>query len=927
MPAYSMARTTVLIISLILMSIIVTPIPTLAEDNESEPNIPIIKIGFLNPITGPASVYAGGFEEAANIAIDMVNYTYPTVNFELVIADSGCDADVSSNSTNYLVGVGVVAVAGAACDYASMAANGILSAAGIPQVSYASGGASLSDDAAYPDFFRIVPSNGLVGNAIFHMVNNSNVSNPAILYGNDASADGVGYNNEIANSFNTVWTEGGNGICTMLSFTPFDSTNITSVVQQLVSNTCDSVVISGYQGDTSIITNELNALGFTGTIFGSDGTCEPSSGSGDTMYLNLNCVKRKLNWDFSNIAYNVTNPYSSYFMNECNCSTGLLTTQAFDAVHLIADSIMSSSSYSSLSSSIYHTGQNRSVASGILTFYPNGDSYGAGYDICEIPASSQQTIFCNDTWGGAILPIDSDGDGYDDNWEQICFSNHLDSNETPVDSDGDGVCDHIDYDSDNDGVLDNYDTFPIDPSEWIDTDGDGIGNNEDLNDDNDGWTDTEEIECNTDPQNNLSVPDDYDSDHICDIIDDDDDNDGFLDIGDVFPYNSNEWLDYDYDGIGDNSDSDDDNDGFNDMDDDFQFDSCAWRDTDMDGNPDIIILGCSTTLVEDQDDDDDGWSDVDEYQCYTELLDNNSVPIDTDGDSICDPVDDDDDDDGYLDGDDAFPLDRFEWLDTDSDGTGNNADLDDDGDLWGDSQEIECGYDPLDLDSTPLDTDLDNWCNELDHDDDGDSIIDEDDPFPLNSAEWSDIDADGIGDNTDTDDDGDGWTDSSEVICSSDPLDKTSSPTDFDGDEVCDAVDMDDDDDGHPDASDIFPFNQDEWLDTDQDGVGNNEDEDDDDDTLSDGIELQLGTNPLASDTDGDGFDDANDALPLDPSEWSDLDEDGVGDNSDAFPTVSRYQTYGGLLLDVAVVSILIALVAFMVKRFTHNKSSSDEEE
>ena len=79
---------------------------------------------------------------------------------------------------------------------------------------------------------------------------------------------------------------------------------------------------------------------------------------------------------------------------------------------------------------------------------PEGTSNCSG-DICEIPASSQQTIFCNDTWGGAILPIDSDGDGYDDNWEQICFSNHLDSNETPVDSDGDGVCDHIDYDSDN----------------------------------------------------------------------------------------------------------------------------------------------------------------------------------------------------------------------------------------------------------------------------------------------------------------------------------------------------------------------------------------------------------------------------------------------------------------------------------------------
>ena len=33
-----------------------------------------------------------------------------------------------------------------------------------------------------------------------------------------------------------------------------------------------------------------------------------------------------------------------------------------------------------------------------------------------------------------------------------------------------------------------------------------------------------------------------------------------------------------------------------------------------------------------------------------------------------------------LDGDDAFPLDATESVDTDSDGTGNNADTDDDND-------------------------------------------------------------------------------------------------------------------------------------------------------------------------------------------------------------------------------------------------------
>ena len=41
---------------------------------------------------------------------------------------------------------------------------------------------------------------------------------------------------------------------------------------------------------------------------------------------------------------------------------------------------------------------------------------------------------------------------------------------------------------------------------------------------------------------------------------------------------------------------------------------------------------------------------------------------------------------------------------------------------------------------------------------------------------------------------------------------------------------------------------------------------------------------PQASDRDGDGVADANDAFPDDPSETTDSDGDGVGDNADAFP-------------------------------------------
>jgi hypothetical protein len=55
----------------------------------------------------------------------------------------------------------------------------------------------------------------------------------------------------------------------------------------------------------------------------------------------------------------------------------------------------------------------------------------------------------------------------------------------------------------------------------------------------------------------------------------------------------------------------------------------------------------------------------------------------------------DSDSDGVLDDNDDFPFDPTEWLDTDGDGIGNNADLDDDNDGMSDLDEIARSRDPL----------------------------------------------------------------------------------------------------------------------------------------------------------------------------------------------------------------------------------------
>lgn len=71
----------------------------------------------------------------------------------------------------------------------------------------------------------------------------------------------------------------------------------------------------------------------------------------------------------------------------------------------------------------------------------------------------------------------------------------------------------------------------------------------------------------------------------------------------------------------------------------------------------------------------------------------------------------DDDGDGHINSQDAFPDDPTEWLDTDGDGIGNNADSDDDGDGISDADEIRYGFNPLDASDATRDSDGDGISN------------------------------------------------------------------------------------------------------------------------------------------------------------------------------------------------------------------------
>jgi len=175
-------------------------------------------------------------------------------------------------------------------------------------------------------------------------------------------------------------------------------------------------------------------------------------------------------------------------------------------------------------------------------------------------------------------------------------------------------------------------------------------------------------------------------------------------------------------------------------------------------NPLSVVMDSNKTITatfgpDTNDDDEDGLTN---YQELVELGTNPALK-DTDGDDV-------------EDGNDAWPLDTTEWLDTDNDGTGDNADTDDDGDGLSDEDEEKIhGTDPMLADS------------------DGDGLSDPDELLVhLTNPIDDDSDDDGLLDGAEVnthgtlpkvaDTDGDGFLDGYEVLTGKSPIDILDKP-------------------------------------------------------------------------------------------------------------------------------------------------------
>ena len=329
----------------------------------------VIKIGFLNDATGPISVYAEAFTFAANAAADMLSAN-DGYTFEIVEADSGCSGDLGGTAAQTLVDSGVVGVAGAACSGASMAANAVLSAAGIPQVSYASTSPALSDATAYPDFYRVVPSDAIQGDAMADMVSASGVTSPALVHMTNA------YGSGLADSFESYWTAMGNALCTKLGYEE-TTTDFSAAVQAVMDAGCDSAVLVSYSADGAMIIETMAVMGATIPTFGADGIAGESALNDYTNTAAANGVQVT----YPRAASGGSGSFGTMCAADTVCGSGIYTLEAYDAVMMIGHAAMMEDG-ANMAMHLDMVGTDYAGESGTLTFLDNGDVGGSGYDVC-----------------------------------------------------------------------------------------------------------------------------------------------------------------------------------------------------------------------------------------------------------------------------------------------------------------------------------------------------------------------------------------------------------------------------------------------------------------------------------------------------------------------------------------------------------------
>ena len=387
----------------------VGPVANAAADDPVE-----VKIGMLNPITGPIAVYAPAFTDAAELALSHLNDGQDDYHFSLVEGDSGCDGTTAASAAQTLVDSDVVGIAGAACSGATLGAQPVASEAGVPMVSYASTSpaVTVADDGDF--LFRVVPSDAQQGVAMASMAAAHGWQNPGLIYmTNDYGAG-------LAGVVKAAYAAAGKEMCVEIGYDE-DTTDFSTQVAELAAAECDSLITVTYATDGAALMEEMALQGIEGPtspvcsedcpfpIMGADGIADMGflAAFSDPSAATMVIATKPASGSDSSEKDAFEAAWADYY--DGNASEAIYTHETYDAVTMIGHAAMDAECASQtcgvdVRDSLRVLGDGYHGASGTHTFDQHGDVAGSGYDVCQfvpvlVDGAMTLQLACNGNWG------------------------------------------------------------------------------------------------------------------------------------------------------------------------------------------------------------------------------------------------------------------------------------------------------------------------------------------------------------------------------------------------------------------------------------------------------------------------------------------------------------------------------------------------
>ena len=304
-----------------------------------------ITIGMAADLTGPVNAIGWQEANAVKLAVDQTNaaggievggvgYT-----LTLVVADSACNPGQAVVAANTLLNAGVVAVVGHSCSSASMAAQSLYYAAGVPMISPSASAINLTEQ-GYNTTFRVVAKDNAQAILLATYFRQ--------WLGIDAVAlvAGSGYEWSTA-AFSSTFTSLGGAITSQRSVTSTDE--YTATLTSILSENPDLVFFAELDGaNAGFFSKIADSLGLDvigwDTIFGDDvalgnyATAAGEAAEGDYAGLNGRLTDDMPGYADFNAAYQAAGYTHS------GDEAGMYGAYAYDAVKIILAAIIEADS-------------------------------------------------------------------------------------------------------------------------------------------------------------------------------------------------------------------------------------------------------------------------------------------------------------------------------------------------------------------------------------------------------------------------------------------------------------------------------------------------------------------------------------------------------------------------------------------------------